>query len=640
MTNKQKRAAHGAWSLLGLAAAAFALAGCGGGGGGSSASNPTPSACADCGTLLVGLTDADGDFLSYTVDVLSIKLQRANGAQIETLPQTTRVDFNQLTNLSDLLSVATLAPGDFVKGSIRVDYANADIEVAKGMDSVKATPVDANGQPLGITELEIRLDGKNHLVITKKRATFLAIDFNLGASNTVDMTKTPPVVTVNTFITASVQPVQDKDLRVRGPLVSVDTTASSYVVNVRPWHNTDGDHGQFTVHTTDTTSFEIDGVTSTGADGLKALAAEAAGTLTVAFGTLDTTTHDFTATSVLAGTSVDGEGLDAVQGNVVSRNSDTTFTIKGACAVHRENHGFDFPRTVVVTVGSGTKVIKAGSTATLDTGAISVGQNVVAFGKLTEPPAAAPMGSASSGEGASPTPTTPATLDATAGRVRLQATEIRGNVKAVTSGQLTMQLRTIDRLGIAMFDFTGTGSDPTNYLVSTGTMSLSNLSIGEFAKVIGFVTPFGKAPPDFAGSTVIDPRDLPSVLGIGWGATGTTAPFLSMNAMGLVIDNKNSSIGDRHFIQSGMNKIDILTLASGPTVAPADKGMYGLWEPGHIELFSSFADFETKLATRLGAGDAVTSMSAFGAYDSASNTLTANGVSVFFGKMDPSQDED
>jgi hypothetical protein len=647
MKIQQKRTAHSAWSFIGLVVAAFALAGCGGGGGGSGASNPTPSACADCGTLLVGLTDADGDFVSYTVDVLSIKLQRANGAQIETLPQTTRVDFQQLTNLSDLLSVATLAPGDFVKGSIRVDYTNADIEVQKGTDSVKATPVDANGQPLGITELEVRLDGKNHLVITKKRATFLAIDFNLAASNTVDMTKTPPVVTVNTFITASVQPVEEKDLRVRGPLVSVDTTAKSYVVDVRPWHLAGGNHGQMTVHTTDTTTFEIDGVTSTGAAGLTALAAEAAGTLTVAFGTLDTSTRDFTAATVLAGTSVDGEGLDAVQGNVVSRNGDT-FTVKGAFAVHREDHKFDFPRTVVVTVGSGTKVIKAGSTAVLDTSAISVGQNVVAFGKLTEPPVVTPLDSGSSGEGSSPMPpmpTTPSTLDATAGRVRLQATEIRGSVKTVAPGQITMQLRAIDRLGIGMFDFKGTGhgtdSDPANYVVLTGAMSLSGLSAGEFAKVIGFVTPFGSAPPDFDGRTVIDPRDLPSVLGIGWGTTGTTAPFLSMNATGLVIDNKNASIGDRHFIQSGMNKIDILTLASGPTVAPTTgHGMYGLWEPGHIELFSSFADFETKLATRLGAGDAVTSMSAFGAYDSGSNTLTANGVSIFFGKMDPNQDED
>src|SRR5690349_16761759 len=319
MTISTVRGSHRTWSVIALAAAALALAGCGG--SGSSASN-NPSACSDCGTLLVGLTDADGDFVSYTVDVLSIKLTRPGGAQVETLPQTTRVDFAQLTNLSDLFSVSTLAAGDFAKGTIRIDYTNADIEVQKGTDTVKATAVDENGKPLGVTELEIRFDGRDHVMVTKRRATFLAVDFNLAASNVVDMTKTPPVVTVNTFITATVQPVENKDLRVRGPLVSVDTTASSYVVNVRPWHMPDGDHGQMTVHTTDTTSFEIDGAPSTGASGLTALAAKPAGTLTVAFGALDTSTRDFTAKTVLAGTSVDGEGLDAVQGNVVSRNGD------------------------------------------------------------------------------------------------------------------------------------------------------------------------------------------------------------------------------------------------------------------------------------------------------------------------------
>jgi hypothetical protein len=654
MTISRGRGSHGAWSLLGLAAAALALAGCGG--SGSSASNtPSPSGCSDCGTLLVGLTDADGDFVSYTVDVLSITLRRANGVQVETLPQTTRVDFAQLTNLSDLFSVTTLAPGDFAKGTIRLDYTNADIEVQKGTDTVKATPVDANGNPLGVTELEIRFDGRDHLIITKRRATFLAVDFNLAASNVVDTTKTPPVVTVNTFITASVQPVEEKDLRVRGPLVSVDTTASSYVVDVRPWHLASGNHGQITVHTTGTTSFEIDGTTSTGASGLQALAAKPAGTLTVAFGTLDTTTRDFTANTVRAGTSVDGEGLDAVQGNVVSRNGDS-FTIKGAFAVHRDDDHFDFPRTVIVTVGDGTKVIKAGSTAALDTKAISVGQRVVAFGKLTEPAAnpvtpmtpmtpMIPMNSltppGSTADTTSPLPGAPAALDATSGRVRLEATEIRGAVKTVASGTLTMQLRAIDRLGIDMFDFTGTGSDPTNYQVSTRSLSLASLTAGDLAQVIGFVTPFGSAPPDFAGQTVIGPRELPAVLGIGWGSSGTTAPFLSMNSTGLVIDNKNPSIGDRHFILYQMSKIDILTLASGPTIAPTTgRGIYGIWEPGHSEVFENFADFQTKLATRLGAGDAVNSLTAFGAYDSGANTLTANGVFVLFGKVDASQDDD
>ena len=644
MEIEQKRFAHGAWSLIGLAAAALALAGCGGSGGGSagmSTANPTvtPSACADCGTLMVGLTDADGDFVSYSVDVLSIKLQRANGAQIETLPQTTRIDFAQLTDLSDLLSVASLAPGDFVKGSIRLDYTNADIEVQKGTDSVKATAVDGSGNPLGVTELEVRLDGKDHLVITKGRATFLAVDFNLAASNSVDLTQTTPVVTVQPFIVASVQPVDQKDLRVRGPLVSVDTTASSYVVNVRPWFVASGDHGEITVHTSATTSFEIDGAASTGADGLKALAAEAAGTLTLAIGTLDTSTRDFTANTVFAGTSVPGEGLDAVQGNVVSRTGDT-LTVKGAFAVHRD-HQLDFQRTVLVTVGANTKVTKAGSTDAVDASAISVGQSIVALGTLSAP--------ASAGGTMAPTPATPiapATLDATAGRVRLQPTELHGAVKTVVPGTLTLQLRSIDRLGIAMFNFAGTGSatasdaDPNNYEVQTGNLSLASLSAGEAAKVIGFVTPFGSAPPDFVGATVVDHLDLPSTLGIGWGATGTTAPFVSMSATGLVIDITNKSIGERHFILSGMQKLDILSLASGPTIAPTtDRGMYGVWEPGHVELFEHFADFETKLAARLAAGDAITSMTAFGAYDAGSNTLTANGVSAFFGKVDATMDD-
>jgi hypothetical protein len=641
MKTEPKRSIRSAWPLIGLAAAALALFGCGGSGGGSASTGTTttntPSACADCGTLMVGLTDADGDFVSYSVDVLSLKLQRANGAEVETLPQTTRVDFAQLTDLSDLLSVASLAPGDFVKGSIRLDYSNADIEVQNGTSSVKATAVDGNGNALGVTELEIRLDGRDHLVITKGRAAFLAVDFNLAASNSVDLTQTTPVVTVQPFIVASVQPVADKDLRVRGPLVSVDTTASSYVVNVRPWFLASGNHGQLTVHTSSTTSFEIDGATSTGADGLKALAAEAAGTVTLAIGTLDTSTRDFTADTVFAGTSVPGEGLDAVQGNVVSRTGDT-LTVKGAFAVHHD-HQLDFQRTVIITVGDNTKVTKAGSTGALDISAISVGQSIVALGTLTEP---APTG----GTMAPATPVAPSTLDATAGRVRLQPTRLHGAVKTVVPGTLTLQLRAIDRLGIAMFDFAGTGAattsdaDPNNYEVNTGNLSLASVTAGEAANVIGFVTPFGNAPSDFVGATVVDHLALPNTLGIGWGAAGTTAPFVSMDATGLVIDITNKSIGDRHFILSGMQKLDILTLASGPTIAPTtDRGMYGVWEPGHVELFEHFADFEAKLAARLAAGDAITSLTAFGAYDAGSNVLTANGVSAFFGKIDASMDD-
>ncbi|MGD8379136.1 MAG: hypothetical protein PVI56_05980, partial [Gammaproteobacteria bacterium] len=76
--------------------------GCNGNGGASlsAGSGSTSNQCdsntpstTDCGQIYVGLTDADGDFLSYTVDVTSLTLKRADGTTVEALPHSTRVDF-------------------------------------------------------------------------------------------------------------------------------------------------------------------------------------------------------------------------------------------------------------------------------------------------------------------------------------------------------------------------------------------------------------------------------------------------------------------------------------------------------------------------------------------------------------------
>ena len=60
---------------------ALLLAACGGGGNTETTNTPIPVATADCdpnnpetyaecGIVFIGMTDADGDFLNYTVDVL------------------------------------------------------------------------------------------------------------------------------------------------------------------------------------------------------------------------------------------------------------------------------------------------------------------------------------------------------------------------------------------------------------------------------------------------------------------------------------------------------------------------------------------------------------------------------------------
>jgi len=404
----------------------------------------------------------------------------------------------------------------------------------------------------------------------------------------------------------------------RGALVSTDTAAGTYTVDVRPWFRPDGNHGRVTVHTTSTTSFEIDGVASTGSAGLAALAAKPAGTMTVAFGTLTTQDRTFTAEIVHAGDSVSGERFDAVHGNIVSR-SGNQLTVKGAYAI-RSDHTARLLHTVLVTVSPSTKVLKTGSPGVvLDAGALSVGQNIVAFGSLTEPA----------------TTTTPATFDAT--RVRMLPTHLQGTVVSVVPGQLDLNLRAIDRLGVELFDFAGTGTtsaqdaDPTHYEVATGTLGLSSLAAGEAAKVLGFVQPFGTAPPDFEGRTVIDHRALPAVLGIGWGMTGTSAPFSSMGTTGLVLDTHNPAIGARHHLLVGMRIVDLTTLATPPTMAPSTgRALYGISVGRDVRLFNNFADFSAAVSAELSSGHEALGLVATGSYDQPSATLTAWHVAMFF----------
>ena len=83
----------------------------------------------ECGTVIVGLTDADGDFLNYTVDVLSIELETANGRVVETLPRATRINFTDYVDLTEVVSARLVPPATYVAGTIRLDYSNAEIFV-------------------------------------------------------------------------------------------------------------------------------------------------------------------------------------------------------------------------------------------------------------------------------------------------------------------------------------------------------------------------------------------------------------------------------------------------------------------------------------------------------------------------------
>jgi hypothetical protein len=443
---------------------------------------------------MMTITDAAGDFLTYKVNLVSLQLQKSDGTLVETLPATTTVDFVQLIDLSEILSARQIPPGDYVAAQVTVDLTNATIMVDDGTGAgVAVKPVDSSGAALGQLQLMVQLDNKNDLKINAAKASRIAFDFNLLASNMVDLTAKTD--TVSPTLVASVVPMDNKQIRVRGAIAAVDTANSDYTINVDPFHDHDGNKlSPLVVHTTDSTTFEINGKPFAGAAGLAQLATLPSDTMTLALGTLQTSDQTFTATSVLAGSSAEGGGFDHIVGNVVARNGNT-LTIHGARMDGRSGSDDDdfIAANSTVSVAAATAVTTEGQSSTTPAhtiAEISVGSLIDAFGT------------------ASKDNTGNVTLDATAGRVRLDLTQVQGALLGSGTGKITLNLKTIDRQPVSLFNFTGTGSgtgsdtNPTKYVVATGALDVSQLSVGELALGIGFVNPFGTTPPDFKAVTV------------------------------------------------------------------------------------------------------------------------------------------
>jgi hypothetical protein len=607
------------------------LTACGGGAGTTANQDPGPAAACDpndastideCGTVLVALTDADGDFLNYTVDVLSLRLETADGRIVETMPRKTRINFTDYVDLTELVTVATIPPATYVAGTISLDYGNAEVFVEDDGASKEAVVKNLDGNTLTQTELKIHLSNRDQLIVRKGLPALLQLDFDLDASHTVDIVPTPAEAVSEQFILAEVAPVDEKDIRVRGPLIEVSVDDLSYTVALRPFHDRAGDFGRVKVYVTDQTEFEVDEVVYFGIDGLQALDTAGRGTPTVAKGTLNVAERKFTAAIVLAGSSVPGIDRDAVIGNVIKREGNF-LTIRGATIVpsDRPTHFHD---DVVVEVGPETKVFKENHRASdLTIDAISIGQRVTIRGNQ-------------------PTPTTDALapqilFDATQGSVRMHVTHLSGIVNTVTPGQTDITLHSIDRRRVHIFDFSGTGksaledADPGNYEVATGNLTLADFAAGKPIVARGFPTAFGWAPPDFTGRTVIDYTDVRSVLGVGWGAAGTAMPFYEITTEYLLLDNDNPEIGERHYIKQGPVLIDLTALDSDTKIVPreTDRLAFYIKTADSLRMYSEFADFSNDLSTSLISGNEARSMHARGKYDASANEFTAYKIGVF-----------
>ncbi len=601
------------------------------------------AACTGTAVVTVTATPSSDNFLAYRVGLAAVQLQTSDGkSTLKVLPAEMTVDFTQLLDLSEVLGAPAASKATYTSAVITLDYSAAQIIYDDGsLDGLALTPQGANGRPAGQISVTVNLDPSDPFRIAAKQAAHLALNFNLAASNVVNVSA--QTVTIAPLFVASAMPIDNKAVRLRGPLGTVSSTSTFFDGGVMPFGGSVAGLGNLAVIPSTTTTYEINGTASTGSAGLSQLTGLSAGSLAVTYGTLTsssttsttdtgisttepdgtvsstvsttTSTVTFAASQVLAGSSVQGSGFDRISG-VVTARSGNTLGIEDATLIANDGSNSFIPGTTVVNLGANTLVTVFGQNTANFTSPleISVGSTIDAFGV------------ASSGG-------SNVVLDASAGRVRLDATAASGLVTAQGVGALTLNLASLGGRAISTFDFTGSGAVPDDYQVSAVNLDLSNSNAGAPVMVTGLPSAFGSAPPNFVAGTLLDPTTIQAELVIDWGA-GTAAPFTTFDSSSITLDVLNSSIGLRHQIQIGSQIVDLVGLSSDPVITPSTTSAATVFAIAHaasatVESFDTYAAFITQLQTELNGTTPATGFTAVGQYTALTFAFSATSVTIF-----------
>jgi hypothetical protein len=608
------------------------------------------------GTAVVTLTSTPStdNFLAYRVGLTSVQLQNSSGSSsLKILPAGTTVDFVNLLNFSEVLGAVGVAKGSYTSAVMTLDYTNSQIVYDDGsLEGVALTPLNASGAPAGQISVTATLDTTTPFKIALKQSAALAIVFDMGASNLVNLTN--KTVTITPLVGASANPIDGKQVRIRGPITGVNATNLSFTSGVEPFDANVLSQGTLSITPSDLTTYEINGQPSIGSAGGSGLSSVGSNTLAVSYGTLsatDTITDTtaaatsasnvtFNATQVLAGSSVQAAGVDRVTGVVTSR-SGNVLSVEAATLVGADGSDTFIPDATIITVGANTVVTTFGQTGadSLTTQQISVGAVIDAFGTAT---------TSNSGT---------ASLDATAGRVRVDPTTVSALVTAANNnGVIDVNLGFLGGRSISAFDFVGAGVAPAQFSVAITALDVTNISVGAPVQFSGFTNAFGAAPPNFTATapavavdpttgilesttanitetSLPDPTIVPAQLVIDWGS-GTAAPFISFTSSTIDLDVHNANIGTRHKIQVGPQFIDVTGLSQDPMISPNASTSAQLFSIGHavsstVESFNTYAAFITQLQTELNGTVLATALSATGNYTSSSFAFSATSIALF-----------
>jgi len=613
--------------LSGIAAAVL-LASCGGGGGSSDSSAEAQQKS----QLQVAITDAPGDFLAYTIDITSISLKKANGTEVETIPVTSRIDLTQYTDMTELFNVLTVPTGTYSEVELNVDYSNAEILI-EGNNGSEVTPtlVDSDGNAVSTMALQLQFPNQEPFEVKPGVPAQLSIDFDLNASNVVDVVNSK--VTVEPILYASTELDETREHRVRGLLQNVDTTNSSFDVDLIPLYLNvrKGQFGEAEVKADAETSWVIDGTQYTGLNGVTALAALPKDTPVVVVGTVEEGSDTVIASHVLAGSSVPWVGREAVQGVVLKRTGDTLY-VRGRAIELEERAHFSRYKTIPVTLASSTAISRQVlSDQGLNKDSVSVGQRVTVFGDLTR----AEDGSYS--------------MDASSGHVHMEVNQVEGEV--VTASPLVLDLEEINGRSAEFYDFSGTGSasendtDPTHFEVDTGSLALAGIEADEYIKVRGFETGFGSAPADFTALTVIDPNQLyDDKLYAYWNPSQNTDAILNVDSDSIDLNTDETAHGVLFVKIVDKNGVTVETPTSLSLVADEDeKGNFVVksYRDRNMTVFHNFSTFDAVIGEYDADGRKLVAVEALGRYNELTHAFeVSNGSAVFKRKGESKLDWD
>lgn len=565
--------------------------------------------------ITVAIADAPlDDVTSFSLAVTAISLTSSTGAVQPLLGAPIVVDLATLTNVSQLVGLGSIDPGQYNSASITVDFTNASCFLVN--QTTPAALVDDQGAALtGVVTMTLDISANPFTAVTGQNHV-MELDFDFNQMLTV-----LPANTVEVVPTVKVR----FDRPDQHALVAYGEGQSINLSEI---------NGVMTLESLDKTKlrnialnfdvncvYHVNGVAYVGATGLSNLGSNKIGTWFQAYGVAHPSIPTLLVTYVEAGAGTVQGGQDFVDGYVIDRDDSIAgqpaFTVMGSSsdAAHTTFHQ-NTVFSVLTTQGVTHVIERLSSLTTFTTDAINVGQHIQAYGTLSA-----------------------LSLDATtsSGIVRALATPYSGTPVAAPVGTvLTMNLARVGPLDQTLFIWADSGTttpDPTNFAIDIGTLG-NGLTIDATTPqiVTGFMMPVTNAGPTVATATALQDvtskpvvfqlRDRPAGFTV---VTATTGGLIDFTITGTQGADETAAL------DSGFQGVVALPTSPDPTiVAGTAPATFVIFHPvTHTTTsYALFSDFVNALGVALSGTETLRQFAATGSHDATTNAFAADSATA------------